>query len=349
MRTLLVTGGAGFIGSHLCEKLLNSGYRVVCLDSFNDFYAPLMKEQNVLEILKTAKISKTLEISKTIEIPKMAEALQANDISRFTLIRGDIRDIDCLHRVFSEHEIHAVVHLAAYAGVRPSIQNPALYYDVNVTGTLNLLEAMRKAGVKSFVFASSSSVYGNNEKVPFSETDSVDNPISPYAATKKAGELMCHAWHHLFGISVACLRFFTVYGPRQRPDLAIRKFTEMLKRGEELPVFGDGSTERDYTYVMDIIDGVERALKWTMEHEHVYEIFNLGESQTVSLNRMIGGIEAALGVTARIGRLPEQPGDVKCTFADITKAKQMLGYAPSMKYEDGVKVFVEWMERQKRA
>jgi UDP-glucuronate 4-epimerase len=330
MRTILVTGGAGFIGSHMCELLLRNGNHVVCLDNFNDFYNPLLKELNVREITKTAGM-----LRRSGALPE--------DSIRFTLVRGDIRDIACLHKVFAEHEIHAVVHLAAYAGVRPSILNPSLYFDVNVTGTLNLLGAMQEAGVKSLVFASSSSVYGNNEKVPFSEADSVDEPISPYAATKKAGELMCHVWHHLHGFSVSCLRFFTVYGPRQRPDLAIRKFVEMMKNGEEVPIYGDGSTERDYTYVTDIIDGVERAMMWTMEQKCGFEVFNLGESQTVSLNRMIAGISEAMGVAARIKQLPEQPGDVKRTFADISKAKRMLGYSPTVKYEDGVRMFVEWM------
>ena len=203
---------------------------------------------------------------------------------------------------------------------------------------------MRRHDVKSLVFASSSSVYGNNEKAPFSETDVVDNPISPYAATKKAGELMCHSWHHLNEMSIACLRFFTVFGPRQRPDLAIRKFTEILLRDEELPVFGDGSTERDYTFIKDIVDGVIRSLLFVMKNPNVYEVFNLGESQTISLNRMIAGIEAAVGKTAKIRRLPEQPGDVKRTFADISKASRLLGYAPCTKYEDGVKMFVDWLQ-----
>lgn len=348
MKTILVTGGAGFIGSHVCERLLADGCHVVCLDSFNDFYAVEKKESNAVEVAATA------------------QRLAGTGV-RFVLERGDIRDAELLDVMFSRHRPDAVIHLAAYAGVRPSIQDPALYYDVNVTGTLRLLEAMRKHDVKSLVFASSSSVYGNNEKVPFSEMDVVDNPISPYAATKKSGELMCHAWHHLHGISVACLRFFTVFGPRQRPDLAIRKFTEIMLRGEELPVFGDGSTERDYTFISDIVDGVVRALGFVMGDgkadsvlvnavdgipaadegwKPVFEVFNMGESQTISLNRMISGIEAAVGQTAKIRRLPEQPGDVKRTFADVSKARRMLGYAPTTKYEDGVKVFVEWLRGQ---
>ena len=328
MLTVLVTGGAGFIGSHVCERLLLDGYSVISLDNFNDFYPHDKKERNAADVAATAE-----------QLAESGSGVQ------YTLVRGDIRDAVLLDAIFAEHRPDAVIHLAAYAGVRPSIQNPELYYDVNITGTLRLLEAMRKHGVNSLVFASSSSVYGNNEKVPFSEADAVDYPISPYAATKKSGELMCHVWHHLHGFSVACLRFFTVFGPRQRPDLAIRKFTEMMLRNEALPVFGDGSTERDYTFIADIVDGIVRALVFVMgaASSPVFEVFNLGESQTISLNRMIAGIEAAVGQTAKIKRLPEQPGDVKRTFADISKARRMLGYAPTTKYEDGVKVFVDWL------
>ena len=322
MRTILVTGGAGFIGSHVCEALLNRNYKVISLDNFNDFYDPGRKRQNIEEI-KAGTASCPAE-------------------SRFVSVEGDIRDKGCLDNVFVSYKPEAVIHLAAYAGVRPSIQNPVLYTDVNIGGTVNLLECLKTYGVKYHVFASSSSVYGNNKKVPFRESDIVDYPISPYAATKKSGELLCHTYHHLYGINTACLRFFTVYGPRQRPDLAIHKFTGLLLQGQPIPLFGDGSTQRDYTFIADIIDGVVKSLEWTFSANNKYEIFNLGESQTISLSHMVATLEKVTGIKALLDYQPRQPGDVDCTYADVSKAKAQLGYNPGTSFEDGVTVFVKW-------
>ncbi|MBU7007227.1 GDP-mannose 4,6-dehydratase [Phosphitispora fastidiosa] len=324
MKTIVVTGGAGFIGSHLCEALLHSGNRVINIDSFNDYYDPRIKRRNVSE----------------------TEAfISANNLDRNSYVpaEGDIRDLEFLKTVFSEHQPDVIVHLAAYAGVRPSIENPVLYTEVNVNGTLNLLEICRIYGIDKFVFASSSSVYGNNDKVPFAEDDVVDFPISPYAATKKAGELLCHTYHSLYGINMACLRFFTVYGPRQRPDLAIHKFTGLITAGQAVPFYGDGSTERDYTHIDDIIDGVTKAIAWVSEGSGKYEIFNLGESNTVSLNTMLTTIENTLNKKAILDKLPLQPGDVNRTFADISKAKRILGYNPQTDFAEGIRKFVEWL------
>jgi UDP-glucuronate 4-epimerase len=324
MNSVLVTGGAGFIGSHLCEELLRQGRRVVLFDNFNDFYSPKIKMANLEAVRRTAEGAE----------------------GRLTVLKGDLRSPGDLARAFralGPADEAAVVHLAAMAGVRPSIENPLLYNQVNVTGTLNLLEECRRSGVKRLAFASSSSVYGNNEKVPFSETDSVDLPISPYAATKKAGELLCHNYHHLYGLSVACLRFFTVYGPRQRPDLAIHKFARLIGEDKPLPFFGDGSTRRDYTYVTDTLQGVTGSLRWLEETDRpVYEIFNLGESRTVDLSTLVRLMGEAMGREPGLNRLPMQPGDVLCTFADITKARRMLGYAPEVEIEEGIERFVEW-------
>lgn len=324
MTIIAITGGAGFIGSYLCEDLLKKGNRVINIDSFNDYYDPAIKRNNVKETQELVKQYKLADDSYKVE-------------------EGDFRDIEFLNRVFKQNKVDTIVHLAAYAGVRPSIQNPVLYTDVNINGTVNLLEMSRKFNIKSFVFASSSSVYGNNTKVPFSEEDVVDFPISPYAATKKAGELLCHTYHSLYNINMACLRFFTVYGPRQRPDLAIHKFTKLISEGQPIPYYGDGSTERDYTYVEDIIDGVTKAVEWANEGERKYEVFNLGESNTISLKRMVEAIEDALGKKAEINKMPMQPGDVNRTFADVSKAKKVLGYNPSWHFEDGISKFVEWM------
>ncbi|OMF32607.1 epimerase [Paenibacillus sp. FSL H8-0548] len=325
MTTIVVTGGAGFIGSHLCEALLQKGHKVINIDCFNDYYDPAIKRNNVMET------------QQLVEKLKLADDC-------YTVEEGDLRDIDFLNRVFEENQVDMIVHLAAYAGVRPSIQNPVLYTDVNINGTVNLLEMSKKHNIKSFVFASSSSVYGNNTKVPFSEEDVVDFPISPYAATKKAGELLCHTYHSLYNINMACLRFFTVYGPRQRPDLAIHKFTKLISEGRPIPYYGDGSSERDYTYIEDIIDGVIKAVEWASEGEKKYEVFNLGESNTINLKRMVEAIEDALGRNAEINKMPMQPGDVNRTFADVSKAKKVLGYKPSWHFEDGISKFVEWMK-----
>lgn len=315
---ILLTGAAGFIASHLAERMLGDGHQVVGLDSFDDFYDPAVKERN-------------LEVARAHE--------------GFHLVRGDIRDPEVLAAL--PHDTEAVVHIAARAGVRPSIARPVLYNDVNVTGTLRLLELSRERGMERFVFASSSSVYGNNETVPFSESDRVDDPISPYAATKKAGELLCHTWAHLHGLSCLCLRFFTVYGPRQRPDLAIHKFTRLLKAGEPIPMYGDGTSSRDYTYIDDIVDGVAGGVAWVQgAEEGAYEIVNLGESRTVSLKEMIRVIAEELEVEPEIERLPMQPGDVERTYADISKARALLGYDPSWEFRDGVRAFVRWYEEQ---
>lgn len=318
MENILVTGGAGFIGSHLSERLLSEGRRVICLDNFDAFYDPGIKRDNIAPLLKR---------------------------DGFTLIEGDIRDMKLLEGLFCREKINAVVHIAARAGVRPSIREPILYYDVNVHGTMNLLEMARDYSIGRFIFASSSSVYGENKKVPFSEEDPVDNPISPYAATKKAGELICYTYHHLYQIPVACLRFFTVYGPRQRPEMAIHKFTRLIHEGKAVPVYGDGTSRRDYTYIEDIIDGIMASL----HAEIAYEIINLGESQTVGLREMISLIEEGLHQKASIEWLPVQPGDVPVTYADIGKAREILGYHPRTDIKQGIKRFVEWfIEQEKR-
>jgi UDP-glucuronate 4-epimerase len=301
---VLVTGGAGFIGSHVTEALLNRGDDVTVLDDFNDFYDPALKRRNVAGV------------------PKVVEAD----------IRGKL----------PAEKFDAIIHLAARAGVRPSLAQPRLYTDVNIAGTQNLLEFARETGVKKFVFASSSSVYGVNQKVPFCEDDPIFKPISPYAATKLAGEALCHVYHHLYGIDMVCLRLFTVYGPRQRPDLAIRKFTAAILAGQPIEVFGDGSTRRDYTHIDDIVQGVLAAL----DRPFGFEIINLGESRTVELRELIALIEKATGQTATLRRQPLQPGDVPVTFADITKARRLLDYHPRVPIEDGIARFVDWYEHQ---
>jgi UDP-glucuronate 4-epimerase len=312
---ILITGAAGFIGSHLCERLVHQGAAVVGLDNFDPFYDTAIKRDNLA-------------------------ALSASPC--FKLIEGDIRDKALVETIFQQGNFDAVVHLAAKAGVRPSIQDPVGYVDTNINGTVVLLEAAREAKIKKFIFASSSSVYGNNEKVPFSETDNVDNPISPYAATKKAGELICYTYSHLYQMNMTCLRFFTVYGPRQRPDLAIRKFAQLIEQNKPIPVYGDGSMERDFTYIDDILDGIVAA----MERCKGYAIYNLGESRPIRLDVLIAELEKALGKKALINRLPDQPGDVKRTFADVQKAIRELGYQPNTHMADGLKHFVEWLRKK---
>ncbi len=311
---ILVTGGAGFIGSHLVGTLQQLGHAVSILDDLNDFYDPAHKLENLAGV-------------------------GLADSPRFH--RGDICDSALVDRVFASEQPHAVIHLAARAGVRPSLAQPLLYERVNVMGTINLLEACRKYAVPKFVFASSSSIYGIANRVPFSEEDQVNLPISPYAATKIAGEKLCYTWSHLYGIKVVCLRFFTVYGPRQRPDLAIRKFTEMIDKGQAIPMFGDGSTGRDYTFVEDTVQGIVAALG----HDCAYDIFNLGNSNPVMLSTLVEIIERQLGKNALIERLPGQPGDVPLTFADISKARRILGYSPSTSLADGIRKCVEWHRR----
>ncbi len=317
MGAVLVTGGAGFIGSHLTDRLLADGRDVVILDNFDPFYDASAKRRNLEAALKH---------------------------SRCRLVTGDIRDAAAVAAAFDGGSIDAVVHLAARAGVRPSIEDPELYTSVNLDGTVRLLEACRRRGISRFVFGSSSSVYGNNAKVPFAEDDPVDHPISPYAATKRAGELLAHTYHHLFGMEVACLRFFTVFGPRQRPDLAIRKFAELMAAGREVPVFGDGTTGRDYTFVADIVDGIVRAL----DRARAFHIWNLGGSQPVLLNDLIARLARGVGRAPELRRLPPQPGDVDRTWADVSLAKRELAWAPVTSFERGMELFFEWFEAERQ-
>ncbi len=312
---LLITGGAGFIGSNLARRRLDRGDRVTILDNFNDFYDPAIKRRNIASFLEQPE---------------------------FRLVEGDIRDQDLVDRVFAEGEFDGVIHLAARAGVRPSLQEPVLYEEVNCIGTLHLLEAARRHGPKIFLFGSSSSVYGINRKVPFAEDDEVNQPISPYATTKRTGELLCFNYHHLYGLRTACLRFFTVYGPRQRPEMAIHKFTRLLSRGETIPLFGDGGSRRDYTYIDDIVDGVEATLALAPE----FEIINLGGAETTSLLDLVRGLAQELAVEPKIEYLPMQPGDVPITFADVSKAQSLLGYEPKVPIQEGLRRFVAWYRDQ---
>jgi UDP-glucuronate 4-epimerase len=311
----LVTGGAGFIGSHVCERLLRSGHAVWALDDLNDFYDPGLKQRNLREV--------------------------QNSGGSFHFVRGDITNRQALDELLSRAKFDQIIHLAARAGVRPSLEEPALYQRVNVEGTANVLESARRHGVRKLILASSSSVYGVNSKVPFSESDPIFSPISPYAASKLACEALGHVYHHVYGLEVVMLRFFTVYGPRQRPDLAIYKFARLISAGKPIPVFGDGSTARDYTFVDDILGGVMACT----QKDFGYEIFNLGESDTVKLSRLVELLEAALGRRAVVERLPAQPGDVPLTCADISKARAQLGYSPSVKIEKGIPLFVDWFGR----
>ena len=312
----LVTGGAGFIGSHVCERLLQAGHAVWALDDLNPFYSPAIKQRNLEEV-------------KSLGRP-------------FTFIHGDLTDIAIVRDLFQKTRFDQVIHLAARAGVRPSLAEPELYQQVNVVGTANILETARRNGVKKILIASSSSVYGVNQKTPFAETDPVFSIISPYAASKLACEALGHVYHHVYGMDIAALRFFTAYGPRQRPDLAIHKFAALIAAGKPIPVFGDGSTARDYTYISDIVDGVLACA----EKKFGFEIFNLGESQTVTLSRLIELLEQSLGKKAVIERHPAQPGDVPLTYADITKSRKLLGYSPKVKIEQGIPLFVEWFRKQ---
>jgi len=308
---ILVTGAAGFIGSHLVDRLISLNEYVIGIDNFDPFYDKKIKLSNC-----------------------------AGFVNSPCYIHYDINIFEqkLLEEIFSKHKIDVVIHLAAKAGVRPSIADPTGYYNTNVIGTLNILEVMKKNGVKKMIFASSSSVYGNNNKTPFSETDTVDNPISPYAASKKAGELLCHTYHHLYDFDIYALRFFTVYGPRQRPDLAIHKFSRLIRERKPIPFYGDGSSGRDYTFIDDIIDGIIAAL----ERLKGFEVFNIGESKIILLSQMISVLESALGKKAILERLPLQPGDVQLTYADISKARKMLNYQPKINFEDGIDEFVRW-------
>ncbi len=313
---ILITGGAGFIGSQLAKTLLEKKHEIIVIDNLNDYYDPAIKRANIA-------------------------MLSAYD--SFTFVEGDIREVAHLEAIFSKEKIAQVVHLAAQAGVRPSIQDPKLYYDVNITGTLNILETMRKYACKKMVFGSSSSVYGNNKITPFSEEHPVDNPISPYAATKKSGELLCYSYHHLYNFDIFCLRFFSVYGPGQRPEMAIAKFTDAILNGRDIPMYGDGSSERDYTYVEDIVEGIMLSMKKLRG----YDIFNLGESTTISLKNLITLIEKSCGKDSHITQLPMQAGDVSITYADISKAKNILGYKPKTTIEQGVANYVKWYKERK--
>ena len=314
LSNILLTGAAGFIASNLAEELVKS-FNVIGIDNFDNYY------------------------SKDIKLNNLAEL---HDAENFRFLEVDILNKSDLSKIFVENKIDLIIHLAAKAGVRPSIENPDAYFKTNIEGTLNLLNCTKEFSVKNFIFASSSSIYGNNEKVPFSETDNVDFPISPYAASKKAGELICHTYHHLYRINIACLRFFTVYGRRQRPDLAIAKFTNKILYNESIPVYGDGSFRRDFTYIDDIIDGITKCINWISNQENpVYKIFNLGESHTYSVLDLINEIENATGKKANINFLPEQPGDVRVTYADISKAKDILGFNPKTDLENGIKEYIK--------
>ena len=313
---ILVTGGAGFIGSHLVEKLLAAGHQVAILDDFNDFYDPQVKHANIAGVAKDV-----------------------------TMYHVDLRDGASVRNLFHREKFETVAHLAARAGVRPSIQQPQLYYDTNVSGTLHLLDAASVTGVERFIFASSSSVYGISKTVPFSEDQHLTQTLSPYAATKIAGEFLCSTYSHLYQMRVVALRYFTVYGPRQRPDLAIHQFTRRIYAGQPIEQFGDGTTRRDYTYIDDVIQGTMAALKYDGP---LFDIFNLGESDTIQLKDLIAAIENALGKKAKINRMPEQPGDMPLTCADISKARKLLGYNPTTRFSDGLPRFIEWFLRSPR-
>ncbi len=336
----LVTGGSGFIGSHLVEHLLKNGHSVINIDNFDDFYDYQIKIKNTLE-----SVGKTLEFSfheKELDIQKL---IFETSSKKYQLYYQDIRDKDGLQTIFQKHKIDLIIHLAALAGVRPSIERPLEYEEVNIKGTLNLWELCKDFEVKKFINASSSSVYGNNEKTPFSEDDSVDQPISPYAATKKCGEILGHVYHHLYGVDMIHLRFFTVYGPRQRPDLAIHKFTKLISSKQEIPFYGDGSTARDYTFIDDIIEGMHKSICYIETHDQVYEIINLGENEVINLNEMVMVIENELEKKSVKKNLPLQAGDVQKTNSNIHKAKTLIGYQPRTHFQNGIKKFVEWFLR----
>jgi UDP-glucuronate 4-epimerase len=311
LMNILVTGGAGFIGSNLCEKLADADGKIICLDNFNDYYDPKIKEKNIRNLIGSPN---------------------------FTLYRMDILDKEKLEEVFAKHRIDVIIHLAARAGVRPSLSNASLYEAVNVQGTINILECCRKYNIGKLIFASSSSIYGGNKKIPFSEDDIVDRPISPYAATKKAGELICYTYSYQFNISIYCYRFFTVYGPRQRPEMAIHKFTRLITEGKPIEIFGDGTSSRDYTYVDDIVDTITSNL----ENVKGYEIINLGNSKPVKITELIKLIEKAANKKAQVKYADMQAGDVLATYADILKAKKMLKYNPKTSIEEGINKFMLW-------
>ena len=349
---IIVTGGAGFIGSHLCEKLLSLGHRVINIDNFNDFYDFRIKIRNVLESTDNRELIRDFqELGKNIK-----ENLRKDDIvealcdvaegRNYKLYYGDIRDMDFLNKIFITEKPEMIINLAGMAGVRPSLLDPILYEDVNIKGTMNLLEMCKKYNVKKFIQASSSSVYGNNKKVPFKEEDNVDFPISPYAATKKSCELMGYVYHSLYKIDMFQLRFFTVYGERQRPDLAIYKFTKLISEEKTVSVYGNGNSFRDYTYIDDIIQGILKSIDYLIKNKNIYEILNLGKSHTISLKEMIFVIENELNKKAKIKNFPFQQGDVEKTYADISKGKRFIGYAPKIDFNEGIKRFIKWYREQ---
>lgn len=341
MKVFFITGGAGFIGSTVAEKLLKQGNKIIVVDNFNDFYDYNRKIRNILEATGNyGKANEILENSSKDE--KIENLKRIVNSENFVLEYADIRDMGKMDKIFSEYKIDLAFNPAAMAGVRPSLLDPLLYEEVNIKGYMNLLELCKKYGIKKFIQASSSSVYGNNKNVPFKETDIVDFAISPYAATKKSGEVLGHVYHKLYDIDMIQLRFFTVYGPKQRPDLAIHKFTKMILEEKSIPFYGDGNTKRDYTYIDDIVDGILKSIDYLFKNKNVYEIFNLGESHVVSLKEMVETIEKVLGKKAVLDKQPMQPGDVEKTYADISKAKEILGYNPKTNFEDGIKKFVDW-------
>ena len=337
----LLTGGSGFIGSHLIEQLLKNGHSVINIDNFDDFYDYKVKIQNTFDSLGET-IPFTFQ-EKSLDIQHVIFQTSSNF---YQLYYQDIRDLRGLQDIFKKHKIDAVIHLAALAGVRPSIENPLEYQAVNITGSMNIFEVCKEFKVKKIICASSSSVYGNNEKIPFSENDAVDKPISPYAATKRAVEILGHVYHSLYNIDIVQLRFFTVYGPRQRPDLAIHKFTRLISENKEIPYYGDGATARDYTFIDDIIQGIMNAIEYVEENQNIYEIINLGENQVITLDEMIATIENALHKKVIKKILPMQPGDVQQTNADISKARQLIAYQPQVNFQNGIKIFVEWFLRK---
>lgn len=321
MRTFLITGGAGFIGSTLSEQLLKKNEKVVIVDNFCDFYSPIIKGKNIAKI---------------------------KDNQNLKIYKEDIRNREGLKKIFDENKIDVVINLAAMAGVRPSIEKPVLYQDVNCMGLQNILEEMKNHNIKNGVLASSSSVYGNCKETPFKEDMIVDFAISPYAATKKSNEIMAHVYHKLYNMNIIMLRFFTVYGPRQRPDLAINKFTKLMIEGKKIPMFGDGTSSRDYTYIDDIVDGIIKSCEYCLKNENVYEILNLGNSKPISLIDMIQTIGKKLDIEPQIIKLPMQAGDVDITFADITKAKKLIGYNPKTPFDNGIEKFIKWYKEEKR-
>ena len=337
----LVTGGSGFIGSHLVEHLLKNGHFVINIDNFDDFYDYKIKIKNTLE-----SVSLPIDFEFSEKDPDIQKLIEKTNSENYTLYKVDIRDKTKLDEIFKNHKIDVLIHLAALTSVRTSIERPLDYEEVNVKGTMHLWELCKEYDVNKNIIASSSSIYGNSDKIPFTETDNVDTPISPYAATKKSMEIMGHVYHHLYGIDMVFLRFFTVFGPRQRPDLAIHKFTKLISENKEVPFFGDGSTARDYTFIDDIIDGIIKSLNYVESNENIYEILNLGENQVINLNEMLLGIEKELGKPAKKKYLPMQAGDVQKTNADIQKAQKLINYTPKTNYQNGIKIFMEWFLRK---